>query len=293
MPDSRDNPVAAPVLVWLCAALAVPAQAWGPQGHRVAGTVAENNLSPVAREAVVAILGDESLAMASTWADRMRADPAPFWQHTAGAYHYVNPSPGIDYRPGDAPRRGDAYSALAAFARDLASDSASLAQRQLALRFSIHIVQDLHQPLHAGERDDRGGNDVEVSFDGRQSNLHRVWDSGLLAAASRSDREWVRHLDETFPGEQRADWQQADPLVWIRESSALSREVYPHSAVIGEAYIERHRETVERRLAQAGVRTAVYLDRLFTRGIEVPPAPPVPAATPWQRLKDFLQEIVQ
>lgn len=268
------------------------AQAWGPQGHRVAGDIAERHLTPAARKAVDEIIGPESLATASTWADRKRSDPAPFWQRTAGAYHYVNVNPRTGYRPQDAPSGGDAYTALADFARDLASPSTSAEQRRLALRFSLHIVQDLHQPLHAGERDDRGGNDVDVTLGGRSSNLHRVWDSGLIAAAGRSDRDWVKHLDGRFPETARRTWQQADPLVWIRESAELSRLVYPDSPDLDRRYIDRHRETLERRLAQAGVRSAVYLNRLLDPDLDAPSLPTAPPSLR-QRLKDFLEKIVQ
>lgn len=280
------------ILFTRSALLADKAQAWGAQGHRVAGDIAEKHLTPAARKAIADIIGPESLATASTWADRKRSDPAPFWQRTAGAYHYVNVNPRTGYRPQDAPSGGDAYTALAGFARDLASPSTSAEQRRLALRFSLHIVQDLHQPLHAGERDDRGGNDVDVTLRGRSSNLHRVWDSGLVAAARRSDRDWGRHLDRRFPETARRTWQQADPLAWIRESAELSRSVYPDSPDLDRRYIDRHRETLERRLAQAGVRSAVYLNRLFDPDLDTPPLPTAPP-TLWQRLKDFLQKIIQ
>lgn len=271
-----------------------PAKAWGAQGHRVAGSLAEQHLGPVAQKAVAGMLGSESLASASTWADRMRSDPSPFWQTTAGSFHYVSPSASGRYHPGDAPPAGDAYTALADFADAIRDDSLPLAERQLALRFSIHIVQDLHQPLHAGVRKDRGGNDFKVSFDGNDSNLHRVWDSGLLSAAQRSDREWIVHFDQAFSEAERNAWQETDPLVWIRESAELSRLIYPDSAVLDRRYVERHRETVERRLVQAGVRTAAWLNALFDRSTQGPAdAAPTPTPTRWERLKQFLKEIVQ
>lgn len=271
---------------------ATPANAWGAQGHRVAGTLAEQHLSPSAQRAVASLLGSESLANASTWADRMRSDPSPFWQTTAGPFHYVSPSASGRYRPGDAPPAGDAYTALTDFAAAVRDDSLPLAERQLALRFSIHIVQDLHQPLHAGVRKDRGGNDFKVSFDGNDSNLHRVWDSGLLSAAQRSDREWIAYFDRVFGAAERDAWQETDPLVWIRESAELSRSIYPDSGVLDGRYVERHRETVERRLVQAGVRTAAWLNALFDQSTQKP-SDAAPTPTRWERLKQFLKEIVQ
>lgn len=284
-------------LALLCTAFLQSAAAWGPQGHRVAGMIAEQHLSPQARKAIDTLLGEETLASASTWADRMRSDPSPFWQETAGAYHYVKVTSGRGYQPGDAPPQGDAYSALADFARDLTSVAVSAERQRLALRFSIHIVQDLQQPLHAGERDDRGGNDVKVTFAGRPSNLHRVWDSGLLSTADRSDREWVSYLSATYTDAGGSTWRDADPLTWIGESARLSRSVYPDSAVLDSRYIRRHLETAERRLAQAGIRTAVYLNRLFEQhpGVAQTSSEPAPrpASTLWQRLKNVLKEIVQ
>lgn len=269
-----------------------PANAWGAQGHRIAGTLAEQHLSPAAQDGVAGILGSESLENASTWADRMRSDPSPFWQTTAGPFHYVSPSASGHYRPGDAPPSGDAYTALADFADAVRDDSLPLEERQLALRFSIHIVQDLHQPLHAGVREDRGGNDFKVRFDGNDSNLHRVWDSGLLSAAQRSDSDWINHFDRAFSEAERDAWQETDPLVWIRESAELSRSIYPDSAALGRRYVSRHRETVERRLVQAGVRTAAWLNALFDQSPQIP-SETAPTATRWERLKQFLKEIIQ
>jgi len=269
-----------------------PAKAWGAQGHRVAGTLAERHLSPAAQKAVAGILGSESMASVSTWADRMRSDPSPFWQTRAGPFHYVSPSASGRYQPRNAPPGGDAYTALADFADAVRDDSLSLDERRLALRFSIHIVQDLHQPLHAGVRNDRGGNDFKVSFGGNDSNLHRVWDSGLLSAAKRSDREWIAHLDRTFSEAEHDAWQEPDPLVWIHESAELSRSIYPDSKVLARRYVERHRDTVERRLAQAGVRSAVWLNALFDHNSQHP-YDVAPTATRWERLKQFLKKIIQ
>lgn len=276
----------------LCSLVSPPATAWGAQGHRVAGSVAEQHLSPAAQKAVFDILGNESLASASTWADEMRSSPSQFWQQTAGPLHYVNPPASGSYKPENAPAHGDAYTALADFADDITNETLTLEKRQLALRFSIHIVQDLHQPLHAGVRKDRGGNDVRVSFAGRASNLHRVWDSGLLQAAGRNDSAWVTHLWQAYPLADRSLWEQTDPLVWIEESASISRRLYPDSTQLGQRYIDLHRETVERRLAMAGVRTAAYLNALFDQSLGAP-AEAAPTDSLWNRLQNFLEEVVE
>ena len=267
---------------------AAPGLAWGPQGHRVAGALTAARLSPDAAAAVRAILGDEALADASTWADRMRSNPAPFWQREAGAYHYVNVPPGATrYDPQRAPARGDAFTALAQFREELLDPDTPAPRRALALRFALHIIQDLHQPLHAGGRDDRGGNDFAVIMGGRRSNLHRVWDSGLLASAGDSDGRLRARLETRYAGELDGPWRTADPARWIAESLALSRTVYPATPRIDADYLARFRPVAERRIAQAGARGAAWLNALYGGDA----APPAPRRSWWQRLKQLLEEI--
>jgi hypothetical protein len=144
-------------LVVLSCLMAGPAFAWGQNGHRVTGALAEPLLSRKAKAQITAILGNESLAEASTWADEMRSSPEEFWQKTASPWHYVTVPEGKTYVEVGAPPEGDAYTALKQFAVTLKDPKATLAEKQLALRFSIHIIGDLHQPLHVGTRGDRGG----------------------------------------------------------------------------------------------------------------------------------------
>lgn len=281
----------------LLALAALPGHAWGPQGHRVAGALTAVYLQPAAAAAVAGILGDESLADASTWPDRMRGNPAPFWQRTAGAWHYVKvPPEATAYDPAGAPARGDAFTALRAFRAELQDPATPPARRALALRFALHIIQDLHQPLHVGGRDDRGGNAFSVTFDGRRSNLHRVWDSGLLGAAGRSDAGWLRRLRSRHQEALAGPWQSPEPLLWMEESLLLSRSIYPASRRLGDDYLRQHLPAAERRLAQAGARGAAWLNALY----EPQAGGDTPAATPagarpgwWQRLKDFFQEIIE
>lgn len=235
--------------------------AWGPQGHRIAGALTIEYLSPAALAEVEALLGSESLADASTWADRMRASPSPFWQKTAGPFHYVTVRTGKTYGEIGPPGKGDSVTALAEFGQTLRDPEASRAHRQLALRFSVHIIQDLHQPLHVGNGRDRGGNNVKLKLDGISTNLHRVWDSTILSVAGRSDREWVARLSSITP-QQASDWTEADPLAWIAESASLREQIYPEHRTIDEEYLRRWLPKVELRLQQSAVRTAAWLNSL-------------------------------
>ena len=136
--------------------------------------------------------------------------------------------------------------------------------KQLALRFIIHIVGDLHQPLHAGNGTDKGGNDFKVEFFWKESNLHRVWDSGLIDRQKLSYTEWTEWLLNSITKEERKAWNNTDPLVWIKESTEIRDRIYPQDDEINWQYDYDHIPTVRLRLKQAGVRLGDYLNALFS-----------------------------
>ena len=140
-------------------------------------------------------------------------------------------------------------------------------ERALALRFIIHIIGDLHQPLHVGNGTDRGGNDVEVMWFGEQSNLHSVWDSKIIDRQGLSFTEYTQRLDQRLTAEQTISRWDARPETWIGESAKLRDGLYPgtgeQSSALGYAYQYKHLPTVETRLLQSGIRIAAYLDVLF------------------------------
>ncbi|WP_375283179.1 S1/P1 nuclease [Marinicauda pacifica] len=242
-----------------------PALAWGKTGHRVTGAIADDYLTAQARQAIEAILGVETLAEASTWADFMRASDEPFWREEAGPYHYVTVPPGQTYAEVGHPQQGDAVSALEQFARTLRDPNALLEDKQLALRFMVHIIGDLHQPLHAGDGTDRGGNDVRVTWFGESANLHSVWDTKMVDHEQLSYTEMADWLTDDITPELAADWMVADPEVWIGESSAVRDTIYPDEDQLGWDYAFEHRETMRIRLSQGGVRIAAYLNFVFAQ----------------------------
>lgn len=244
---------------------AAPAFAWGPTGHRITGTIAEQNLSGVARARIALILGPETLADASTWPDEMRSDPSPFWQSTANPWHYVTAPKGRAYTPATAPPEGDAVTALGKFAQTLNDPKVPREQKQLALRFIVHIIGDLHQPLHAGNGQDHGGNDLKVTFFGEQTNLHQIWDSRLIDHQQLSYSEYAARLIRTTSPQDIIDGSTPDPLVWISESAALRDQVYPNSTSLSWNYVFQSKPLMDARLRLAGIRMAAYLNALFAR----------------------------
>ena len=262
------------------AVLPSPALAWGKTGHRVVAAIADTQLSGLARAHIRQLLGGaESLDEAATWPDDMRSAPEPFWQKTATPWHYVTLD-GITYD--HAPPEGDALQALGRFRRTLEDPGASLADKQLALRFIVHLVGDLHQPLHVGKCCDRGGNDVKVSWFGKPTNLHAVWDSAMVDDEQYSYTELaaklVRHTSEADV----VKWWDVNPRDWISESAQYREEIYanipPPKRVEGKpkkgerplpdlsyGYVYKFTPLMEQRLQQAGVRLAAYLNDIYSR----------------------------
>ncbi len=237
--------------------------AWGQTGHRVTGAIAAPLLNRHAARELRAILGNESLAEASTWPDEMRSNPDLFWQRTANSWHYVTVPAGQSYADLGAPPEGDAVTALRQFAATLRDPRATREQKQVALRFSVHIIGDLHQPLHAGNGADEGGNQLQVSLFRQPTNLHAVWDSGLIDRRGLSYTEFAAFLTRRITPELRRQWREPDPLVWITESAAIRDAIYSEGVELSWDYAYQHRETIDTRLMQGGVRIAAYLNALW------------------------------
>jgi hypothetical protein len=234
--------------------------AWGPVGHRAVGHIAAQRISPQARAAIEDLLGRETLAEASLWADGIRSEAR--WRHT-GPWHYVNIPDGECYDPATRSRNGDILEVLERFTSLLRYQGSSRQDKIAALRFIAHLVGDIHQPLHVGRASDRGGNEIELNWFGERSNLHRVWDSGLISRLELSPRSLARTL-ESRPSAEVVAWEQDDPLTWAAESMALRPLVYgTTSSRLGGAYVRAVGTVVEERLLQAGVRLASLLDAIF------------------------------
>ncbi|HTN15339.1 MAG TPA: S1/P1 nuclease [Sphingomonadaceae bacterium] len=264
--------VAAPVAVL---AAASPAGAWGPIGHRVSAEIAERNISGKTRAEIAGIMGTETLADASTWPDDERSNPDPFWQTEASPWHFVTQPEGARASALVHPAEGDAATALDRFAAVLRDKGASRDERQRALRFIVHIVADLHQPLHVGNGTDRGGNWFNVLWFDEPQNLHWVWDEGLILKRQLSYSEYAGRLERQMTPAEVIGWWNSDPAVWIDESAALRDRIYPpKGGELGEGtrespvslswqYAWQWTPTMEQRLEQSGIRLAAYLDKLL------------------------------
>lgn len=253
--------LAALVLGWPAAAAA-----FGPSGHRVAAHVAGRYLCAETREALQPLLAGRTLAEAGLWPDTIRRDPA--WQHSK-PWHYLNVPDGGSISRAAARSPDNVLAALERFEGELADRRLGTEQRGIALRFVVHLVADLHQPLHIGRAEDKGGNRVAVRIGGRLTNLHAVWDGEALRTPGVAPLEWARSL--RWPAATELDrWQRAGPRDWAREALALRPRVYALPAgpepVLAPEYLAGARALLDQRLLEAGVRLAGRLDRLVGPG---------------------------
>jgi len=266
------RPVSPLLVVGAALALAAsPALGWGRIGHRVSARLTETRLTPAAKAGVAALLAPgESLADASVWPDehrRERPESAP--------WHYVNvPITEPKYDAKYCGAGGCVISKIADFRARLKDTSASVEDRREALRFLAHFVQDMHQPVHVGDRGDRGGNDLQLRFFDAGSNLHRIWDSGLIERADADEDRTFDRLHAAFTPEfVMAVPAPSGPVEsWADESLALARDAYIDPASgdplrpgtkLGDAYQARHLPAAERRVLLASVRLARLLNETF------------------------------
>jgi nuclease S1 len=247
-------------------ALPSPSWAWGPQGHRLVATVAEARLSPKTRQEVGRLLRgepDPTLAGVSNWADDLRENNADLGRRSA-RWHYVNlAEDGCAYDASDHCRNGDCVIEAIRRQQTLLADRRQPdAVRVQALKFLVHFVGDVHQPLHAGYARDRGGNDHQLQVDGRGSNLHRVWDGSIVTAMGSDEAQNLarlralrmpRGLGEVSP----ARWAQASCRIVLRDG------FYPPLGTLAPDYLPHWRPTADAQLRLAGERLARVLERAF------------------------------
>ena len=240
--------------------------AWGTQGHRICGQIASFYLTPKAKKTIEGILGGESLALAGNWADFVRSDPS---------YAYLAPWHYIDFnKPYTYPEMAaflksdtatDAYTKLNFLISELKKKNLSLQKQDLYLRMLIHLVEDVHQPMHAAHADDKGGNDFKVNWFSTPTNLHSVWDSQLIDFQQLSFTEYAAAIHFCTAAE-RTKWQ-ADPISeWLFESNQMAEKLYTEikpGDTLNYRYNFSHIAMLNHQMLKAGVRLAGVLNALF------------------------------
>ncbi len=238
--------------------LASTAFGWSARGHRIVAMIAEKHLSSNAALHVRELLGPDSMASVSAWSDKVRGN-----RRYGSSCHFVNiPVEASNPDPDRfCPADGCIFSKLDEFAAMLRTTSGKSPERVDALKFVIHFVADLHQPLHVGNQGDRGGNDRQVRFFGKPTNLHAVWDRELLQRVCGNERKCVQRLEGTA----QARWSGGSTHEWTLESYSVARNVaYVNlSANLGDAYLAQCAPSVLVQLEKAGLRLAALLDEMW------------------------------
>jgi nuclease S1 len=244
----------------LATAPVATAARWWDVGHRIVARLAETRLTPHTREAVRDILDGQSLADASVWADNIRQ-----YRHDADKLHYVNiPLADTRYVPERHCPGGQCIIAAIEQERHLLADpAASREARAEALRFLIHFMGDMHQPLHVGDDGDRGGNQRAVIFLGHPTDLHKVWDGEMIDSSVANQDEYFEQLRKRMRSLDLKALEAGTVVDWAMEGHRISVEhVYrlPRDGRIGRAYVRANRPIIDRALIAGGVRLAKVLN---------------------------------
>jgi S1/P1 Nuclease len=239
--------------------------AWGPEGHKAVALLAERYLRPQTRAQVHELLGSESLEDASLWADQIAHTSRP----ETAPWHYIDiplRDSRIDMRA-DCPQGQCVLAKTQEFVAVLGNPQAGREARSEALKFVVHFVADLHQPLHCEDHHDKGGNTQAVIFEGHPDNLHWVWDTGLVEEINRDPHALAVELGRETTEVERAGWQTGSIESWVLESHRLAQTAaYRRSwafgtPVLGRDYDERAEAVVKLQLEKAAVRLALLLNR--------------------------------
>jgi hypothetical protein len=261
----------------IIAVLVAPlASAWGPSGHRIVAELAQKQLTPAARAEVERLLKPEnerSLADVATWADDLRNDPTreDLWK-ASRSLHYINfrSKTCVYVPPRDCAGGRCVVGALGKYVAILGDRHRPDAERLQALRFVVHFVGDVHQPMHASYRNDQGGNEFQLRMDGKGSNLHKVWDSGLLGTRNLPWKAYAQRLADDGPVMLPPPAPPLDNVYaqWAEESCRITRDdaVYPKGREITPAYIKANLPIADRRLREAGLRLAEVINEALAGG---------------------------
>lgn len=252
-----------PTLVFLLTAEA--GLCWGPEGHRVVAIMAAQHLRPETAAQVQDLLGAEALEDASLWADQIAHSTRP----ETIPWHYIDIPLGdsrMDLRR-ECPNGQCVVAKSEEFLAVLGNPRADRESRQEALKFVVHFIADLHQPLHCEDHDDQGGNKQQVIFDGHPDNLHWVWDTGLVQELDRDPQALAARLEREITAQERSAWQAGSIADWVMESHRLAQSVAYRKAwsfgpaVIDRRYDERAEPVIKLQLERAAVRLAYLLNQ--------------------------------
>ncbi|AOW16035.1 S1/P1 Nuclease [Polaribacter vadi] len=235
---------------------------WGQNGHRVTGKIAEKHLTRKTKKCIDKILKGQSLAFVSTYADEIKSDRK---YRDYNVWHYVNMDLDQTYEQAEKNPQGDLVQGIEKCIAVLKDDNSADEDKVFHLKMLVHLVGDLHQPMHIGRKEDKGGNDVQVQWFGNGSNLHRVWDTNMIADWNMSYIELAENADD-LSKKQIEFIEEGSVVDWVNEVHEVTKEVYK-SVKVGENlrynYSYDHFGTVRTQLQKGGIRLAKVLNDIY------------------------------
>lgn len=261
---------------FLCISLllsSISSYAWGPKGHDVVAAIAEQHLTRKARKALNELLDGKSIVYYSSWMDNIQN--SPYWENgynKTKTWHYANVDKGLTYQTMKKNENGDVVTGLEFLTKELTEnyDNLTDSMRVDYVKMIVHMVGDLHCPMHAGRLSDLGGNRMKVKWFGQNTNLHSVWDSKMIDSARKwSYTEWVEHLDRTSPkyrkGIMRGTYEE-----WFTETVDGAASIYDYvesldseNPNLSYQFVYDFSPLLEDRLLVGGLRLAYVLNTIF------------------------------
>ena len=242
--------------------------AYGTTGHRVVAEIAQRHLSKHARKELWKLIGNQQLAYWANWPDFIKSDTTGKWKNTS-RWHYVDLPGGLSkalfVSDLKALRGENLYTQIPAMEAQLRDKFLPLEQRQVALRFLVHLLGDLHQPLHVGRDEDQGGNKIKVTWFGKPTNLHAVWDESLVDFQQYSYTEYATVLDVVDKNQEKI-WVDSPMEDWFYESHLLSDKVYektPDGSKLSYSYNYIFAHDLNEELVKGGLRLAKILNEVL------------------------------
>ena len=232
---------------------------WGKTGHRIVGEVAETYLTKNAKTQIKKLIGHHDLSRMSNWADEIKSDPE--WKK-ANEWHWCTIPDGENYEKDK--HSGKAVEKVNEFISILKNKNIKKEEKQIALKFLVHLIGDLHQPLHVGNGSDRGGNSIKLKWFNESTNLHSIWDTKLIDFQKLSYTEYANYLLLKEDRGKIRKWQGDGILIYINESKDLRKQCYNFSGDnLKWEYFYANKQLLEKRLLQGGVRLSGELNRIF------------------------------
>ncbi len=237
--------------------------AWGQTGHRVIGLIAEMHLTSNASFKIEKLLDGKSLSFVSTYADEIKSERS---YSKYSPWHYVNYPLETRYDPSKRDEAGDIVLGIQQCIEVLSDKTSSIEDQQFHLALLVHLIGDMHMPLHVGRKEDRGGNDIKVSWFSKRTNLHRLWDSDLINSVNMSYTELATELNQQLSNERLMQFDSGTYLDWIEDSHKAAATIYA-SANEGDRlaykYSYEYNDVLFAQLQKGGIRLARLLNQLF------------------------------